>query len=64
MKNGTGRRSEKHTSPCWKSKWATGLEGRQPPRESATLPVVLSCFPERACQNPVPLESLKLSPNS
>lgn len=37
MKDGTGKRSEKYSSPFWKYKWATGLEGRQPPHESAIL---------------------------
>lgn len=63
MKDGTGRRSDKYPSPCWKSKGAIGLEGRQPPHESAMLSVVLSCFPERACQSPAPLDSLMLSPS-
>lgn len=61
MKDESGRRSEKYPAPCRKSKQATGLEGRQPPRESPMLPVVLSCFLERACQNPGPLDSPKLS---
>lgn len=61
MKDEAGRRSEKYPDPCRKSKRATGLEGRQPPCESPTLPMVLSCFPERACQNPGPLDLPKLS---
>lgn len=62
MKDGTGRRSEKYPSPRWKSKWATGLEGRQPPHESAML-CGSQLFPSRACQSLAPLDSLRLSPS-
>lgn len=61
MEDKFGRRSEKYPAPCRKSKRATGLEGRQPPCESPVLPVVLSCFPKTACQNPSPLDLPKLS---
>lgn len=61
MKYEAGETLQKYPAPCQKSKRATALEGQQPPRESPTIHVVLSCFPESACQNPSPLDSPKLS---